>query len=73
MSDDAPGSALLAPDPGPIPISMGTYAIYNDGSGGFVLVATADGVEHKKHIPAKLVKLISGTGAIGKLFRGQIG
>jgi len=48
-----------APDTdGPVPMAAGTYAVYDDTAGGFVLViGTREGETHHKHIPARVVKM----------------
>lgn len=53
----------------PEPELAGTFAIYADGRGGYVLVTdTVDQGTTRKHIPAALVKLATGNGVIGKIF-----
>lgn len=74
-------SAQIAAQDGPPPVFAGTFAIYADGSGGYVLVvAHADGTTDRKHIPAAMVKLAqsgflekvsSGGGFLGKLIGGK--
>lgn len=56
--------AAAAPNPeapdtdGPVPIAAGTYALYDDRAGGYVLViGTREGETHHKHIPARVVKM----------------
>lgn len=52
----------------PAPVVAGTFAVYEDGGGGIVLVVdTGDGPQ-RKHIPAALIKLAMRTGALGKVF-----
>lgn len=42
----------------PQPLAAGTYALYDDQSGGYVLViGTREGDTHHKHIPARIVKM----------------
>lgn len=67
--------AELATQPaGPDPLLHGTFALYPDGAGGFVLVTETDahGV-NRKHIPSAMVKLamkaINGGGLLAKVFR----
>lgn len=44
--------------PAPEPMAAGTYAVYNDQQGGYVLViGTREGETHHKHLPAHLVKM----------------
>jgi CubicO group peptidase (beta-lactamase class C family) len=74
--------AAAAPDSGadetpqqrPDPLFAGTYAIYDDGHGGYVLVAkTREGQEHRKHLPAGMVKMaqkLSSAGPLASLFGG---
>lgn len=52
------------------PTFAGTYAVYEDGSGGYMLV-TDDmhlGVQRKK-IPAALIKMLDGNGFLGKMLK----
>lgn len=52
----------------------GTFAIYEDGRGGFVLVTdTTEYGERRNHIPAAMVKVVSGGGLIGSRLRGLFG
>lgn len=49
------------------PVAAGTFVIYEDGKGGFVLVTDMPeqgGVRHQ-HIPRALIKMVTGGG--GKL------
>ncbi len=73
--------AAAAPDSGadetpqqrPDPLFAGTYAIYDDGHGGYVLVAkTREGQEHRKHLPAGMVKMAQklSAGPLASLFGG---
>ncbi len=69
------GLAELATQPaGPEPLLHGTFALYPDGAGGFVLVTETDahGV-NRKHIPSAMVRLamkaINGGGLLAKVFR----
>lgn len=91
MNDDTPGLLdQLAPEPapeaaglvltaaGPQPLLAGTFAVYSDDRGGFVLVAdTVDGegtsTVHRKAIPAAMVKLVTGGGPLGGMFRRMAG
>lgn len=53
------------------PLLAGTFAIYEDGKGGYVLVTNTD--EHgtqRKHIPGALVKMMNGNSLVGRLFGG---
>lgn len=50
--------AAAAPSPGPDPLAAGTYAVYEDGHGGVMLViGTREGEIHKKHLSAKIIKM----------------
>lgn len=66
--------ALAARPAGPDPLIHGTFALYADGAGGFVLVTETDahGV-NRKHIPRAMVKLamklMNGGGMLAKVFR----
>lgn len=57
----------------PVPAVAGTFALYEDGNGGFVLVTDIDGDTTRKHIPGALVKLAMGEGAISKRMRALMG
>ncbi len=58
----------------PQPVIAGTFALYEDGEGGFVLVTQTDkhGID-RKHIPKALVKMATGGGIIGRKFGGLFG
>lgn len=59
---------------GPEALLAGTFALYEDGQGGYVLVT--DTVQHgtdRKHIPAALVKMATGGGIIGRKLAGMFG
>jgi hypothetical protein len=74
MAENEP--AEPATEPGPAPMLAGTFAIYEDGNGGFVLVTdtTPDGTDpQRKHIPAALVKMATGGGLIGRKLSGLFG
>lgn len=65
MPEPAPG-ADVAPT-GPAPLAAGTFAIYEDGQGGYVLVTDMPGSGvQRKHIPAALVKLVTGGGVLSR-------
>ena len=50
--------AAAAPPSGPQPLAAGTYAVYDDTNGGYVLViGTREGETHHKHLPGHLVKM----------------
>ena len=66
-------SAPLAAEPGPIPVLAGTFALYDDGHGGYVLVTDVGGEVTKKAIPAALVKMATGNGAMSKHVRRLMG
>lgn len=58
----------------PTPVIAGTFAIYEDGHGGFVLVT--DTVQHgtdRRHIPAAMVKMATGGGIVGRRIAGLFG
>jgi len=43
---------------GPVPLLAGSFALYDDGQGGFILVTkTVQQGVNRAHIPRKLVKL----------------
>ncbi len=78
MSNDTPEigavrAAQLALDPGPIPVLAGTFALYEDGKGGVVLVTEVGGEVTRKHIPAALVKMAMGDGAVSRRVRAMMG
>jgi hypothetical protein len=57
------------------PMAAGTYAVYDDQQGGYVLViGTREGDTHHKHIPAKVVKMgemmMGGNSPLAALFGG---
>lgn len=57
----------------PQPLYAGTYAVYDDGKGGVVLVlAQSTGETAHRHIPAGLLKMAEkfGGGGLGALFGG---
>lgn len=60
--------STVEPVAGPTPVLAGTFAIYHDGDGGFVLVTDTGEGPQRKHIPAAIIKLAARTGAIGKFF-----
>lgn len=59
----------------PVLMCQGTFAIYEDGQGGFMLVT--DMPDHggvaRRHIPAALVKMASGGGMLSRKFAGLFG
>lgn len=60
---------------GPAPMAAGTYAVYDDQAGGYVLVvATREGQTHHKHIPARVVKMaemaMGGNSPLAAMFGG---
>lgn len=57
----------------PVPALAGTFALYEDGSGGFVLVTDVGGEVTRKAIPAAIVKLATGDGAMSKRVRAMLG
>lgn len=66
-------SAPLAAEPGPVPLMAGTFALYDDGHGGIILVTDVDGAVTKKAIPAALVKMATGDGAVSRRVRALMG
>lgn len=64
-------SAEVEPDNQVSPVMAGTFAIYEDGSGGYVLVTdTGLGGTDRRHIPGALIKMVMKTGALTKIFGG---
>lgn len=69
--DPAKAAAGAAP---PVALFEGTFAIYPDGQGGYVLVTdTAEHGTDRRHIPAAMVKLATGGGIIGRRLAGLFG
>lgn len=77
--DDVPAAPAPRPDvvnaEGPAPMAAGTYAVYDDQAGGYVLVvATREGQTHHKHIPARVVKMaemaMGGNSPLAAMFGG---
>lgn len=77
-------SVPLAADPGPVPelepttvepvpMMAGTFALYDDGHGGIVLVTDVNGEITKKAIPAALVKLATGDGMMARQMQRLMG
>lgn len=60
-------------DANPLPTLAGTFAIYDDGHGGFVLVTDVGGDVTRKHIPAAIVKMATGGGVLGGQLRKLMG
>lgn len=59
---------------GPTPVLAGTFAIYEDGKGGYVLVTdTVQHGEDRRHIPAAMVKLATGGGLVSRRLAGLLG
>lgn len=57
-----PPPPTTAPD---VPIAAGTYAVYHDGAGGFLLVlGPSDGQVFRHHVPAAMVKMAQRFGGI---------
>lgn len=78
MSDDQENAELDAdapipyvPTEQPEPAISGTFAIYEDGQGGYVLVTDIGGSIERKHIPAKVVKM--GSALMGRQLAGLFG
>jgi hypothetical protein len=57
----------------PVPALAGTFALYEDGVGGFVLVTDVGGEVTRKHIPGALVKMALGDNPISKRVRTIMG
>ncbi len=79
VESPAPGSAAHealvaeAATQQPRPVFAGTFAIYQDGRGGFMLVVQhEDGTIDQKHIPAGMVKLAQ-SGFMEKMMGGGSG
>ena len=71
-ADDEAQAAIPAagppPDapPAPVPLFAGTYAIYDDGHGGIVMVLQPkEGDVLTKHIPAAMIKMAEKFGGMG--------
>src|SRR3954469_16701086 len=59
---------------GPTPVIAGTFAVYEDGRGGYVLVTdTAQYGTDRRHIPAAMVKMASGGGILSRKLAGVFG
>jgi hypothetical protein len=60
LAPDVPADTVEPPPPAasPVPMIEGTFAIYNDGAGGIMIVTdvSGQGVE-RRHFPAKIVKM----------------
>jgi hypothetical protein len=81
MTDDAAPVVLGDLDSGEAPprsdiqpMLAGTFAIYEDGHGGYVLVTDtpAYGII-RKHVPAALVKIATGGGVMGRKLSAMFG
>lgn len=57
----------------PTPAVAGTFAIYPDGKGGYVLVTDVGGTVERRHIPAAVVKMVSGGGMFARKFAQVFG
>lgn len=76
--EEAVAAVPTAAPPRPVappqePMAAGTFAIYDDGQGGVVLViGTREGETHHKRIPAKLIKagemMMGGNSPLAALF-----
>jgi hypothetical protein len=51
----------------------GTFAVYEDGKGGYVLVTDVGGDVTRKAIPAALVKMATGNGVLAGRMRALMG
>lgn len=73
---ELPTPPPMPPQAPPQPIAAGTYAVYDDGNGGAVLVLQPKGGETMtKHLPAALIKMAerfggAGAGPFAGLFGG---
>lgn len=74
MSEDQDQAAPADGDAELVPIAAGTFAIYATPDGGYCLVTDipGQGIQHKV-IPGSVVRLASGGGALGKMFRRTFG
>jgi hypothetical protein len=74
VSDGFPEDPVDCAIAQPVAMLAGTFAIYEDGAGGFVLVTetTEHGVQ-RKVIPAALVKMATGGGVFARRFAGLFG
>lgn len=57
----------------PVPVIAGTFALYEDGQGGYVLVTNTQTGEDRRHIPAALVKMATGGGVLSRKLAGIFG
>jgi hypothetical protein len=76
MSDDVAENLPVAA--GPKLLIGGTFAIYEDGRGGLVLVTDVEGRgEERRAVPAAVIKMMTGHGPVarmmGKMFAGGPG
>lgn len=73
-ADDVDQEARAFAEGAPTPLMAGTFAIYEDGKGGYVLVAQRDGeaAPDRKHIPGALVKVLTG-GLLGRKLGNLLG
>jgi len=58
---------------GPVPQLAGTFALYDDDHGGYVLVTDVGGDVTRKHIPAALVRMAMGDGVVSRRVRALMG
>lgn len=67
-------TAPAPPPEAPDPMAAGTYAVYEDGQGGYVLVlGTREGETHRKHVSGYMVKMaekMAGNNPLSMLFGG---
>lgn len=74
VQDD--GSAAGGENGGePQALASGTFAVYEDGAGGFVLVTNMPdhGGVARRHIPSALVKMVTGGGMLSRKLGGIFG
>jgi hypothetical protein len=71
---DAPPMPERPPVPPPVPMFAGTYAVYDDGSGGVVLViGQSTGEIVRRQIPAGMIKMAERFGGAGSGLAGLFG
>jgi len=63
----------VLPSDEPTPFMAGTFALYEDGHGGYVLVTQVNDEITRKHIPAGIVKLAMGNGLVARQMRSLMG
>lgn len=77
VEHDQEEAAAVPPMPAqapPVPLYAGTYAIYDDGAGGVMLVVgQSTGEVVRKHIPAAMMKMAERFGGAGSGLAGLFG